>query len=624
MKNRWPFAVGRWPKSEGPANSQQRAALSFALLAVLALLLFARPLIRGEVFTFRDHGDYFQPLRYFTAFELRHGRMPMWNPYNASGEPWMANPQTGVFYPPTWLFLLLPFATAYTIFLLLHLILLAWGATLLFSRFSSQEGALIGAVALTISGPTLSLLDTNFTTFAWIPLILWSALARVRAPVCGALIALSFLAGEPFFAAVGAIMFLILRRNDIIDVALTAFCLSAVQLLPFLAAVAISDRAGGVSQEEILRDSMPLSDWLRLGAPAAIAGNAHEQFIPVLYIGLIPLLLAVIAVVTAIRRRTVQAWLALLVIAVVVSSGSFFAPVGALLTALPLTLLRYPARLAPLGAFAVIALAAIGWDCVARVARYRWVSAVLICLVIMDLTPRIAPLLESAPFDTDVVPYNRAIGRDAKIVRLQPRGQSLDRRAWIAGYLNLFDRRFDAWTAAPWIARRYTSAYAAALERRDQLDAMSIGYVLANRRILSLPPLAQADGVIAHWNRQARPMAYWRGGKGRIAPVSMLAFTTSAVHVTVNAIAEGEVVLTQQDAPGWRITVDDTPASAAAEGTFRAVRVPAGHHEVSWRYRPPLFFLGAALTALGLLRLILSNRFVKTSTHKIYFFERAN
>jgi hypothetical protein len=620
MKLRWPFAVGHSETTADPANSQRPAASGFALLALLALLLFARPLIRGEVFTFRDHSDYFQPLRYFTALELRQGRMPLWNPYNASGEPWLANPQTGVFYPPTWLFLLLPFATAYTIFLLLHLFLLAWSAYLLFARFASAEGALIAAVALTICGPTLSLLDTNLTTFAWLPLILWSALAGVGAPACGAIIALSFLAGEPFYAAVGALMFVILRRRDIVDVALTGFCLSAVQLLPFLAAVGISDRAGGVGREEILRDSMPLTDWLRLAAPAPMAGIPHEQFIPVLYIGLVPCILAVIALVGAIRRRAVHAWLVLLVIAVIVSSGSFFAPVGALLTALPLTLLRYPARVAPLGALAVIALAAIGWDGVARVVRYRWVASALICLVIIDLVPRIAPLLESAPFDTNVVPYNRAIGRDAKIARLQPRRQSFDRRAWIAGYLNLFDRRFDAWTAAPWIARSYAAAYAAALERRDQLDAMSIGYILANRRIPSLPPVARADGVIAHQNRQAWPMAYWRGGGGRMAPVSMLAFTTSAAHVTVNAVAEGEVVLTQQDAPGWQITVDGKPAQASPQETFRAVHVAAGHHEVSWRYRPPLFFLGAALSALGFLRLILSNRFVKTPSHKKYFF----
>jgi hypothetical protein len=612
MKQRWPFAVGRWPKSEGTANSQQPTAIGFVLLALLALLLFARPLVLREVFTFRDHSDYFQPLRYFTALELRHGHVPMWNPYNASGEPWLANPQTGVFYPPTWLFLFLPFASAYTIYLLLHLILLACGAYLLFARFASAEGALLAAAALTICGPTVSLLDTNLTTFAWLPLILWCALAGVRAPVSGAVIALAFLAGEPFFAAVAALIFVILRRRNILDVALTAFCLSAIQLLPFLAAVAISDRAGGVSREEILRDSMPLGDWLRLAAPSSIAGLPHEQFIPVLYIGIVPVILAAIAVVTAIRRRAVRAWLMLLAVAIIVGSGSFFAPVGALLTSLPLTLLRYPARVAPFGALAVIALAAIGWDVVARVVRYRWVAPALICLVIIDLAPRIATLLESAPFATDVVPYNRTIGRDAKIVRFQPRRQSFDRRAWIAGYLNLFDRRFDAWTAAPWIARGYTAAYAAALGNRDQLDAMSVGYVLASQRIPSLPPLARADGVIAHQNRNAWPIAVWRGANGQIAPVSMLAFTTSAAHVTVNAVANGEVVLTQQNAPGWKVTVDGKPAQASSGGTFRAVRVPAGRHEISWRYRPPLFFLGAALTALGFLRLILSNRFVKS------------
>src|ERR1700726_4558619 len=101
MKLRWPFAVGHSETTADPANSQRPAASGFALLALLALLLFVRPLIRGEVFTFRDHSDYFQPPRYFTALELRQGRMPLWNPYNASGEPWLANPQTGVFYPPT-------------------------------------------------------------------------------------------------------------------------------------------------------------------------------------------------------------------------------------------------------------------------------------------------------------------------------------------------------------------------------------------------------------------------------------------------------------------------------------------------------------------------------------------
>ena len=149
----------------------RRAA--FAVVALLAVAMFARPLVRGEVLIFRDHSDYFQPLRFFTAEELRHFRLPLWNPYNASGEPWLANPQTAVFYPPSWIFLIAPFATAYVLFLLLHVALLGFGGYLLFTRLASHRAALLGAVMLMFCGPSLSLLDVsnNLTTFAWLPLM---------------------------------------------------------------------------------------------------------------------------------------------------------------------------------------------------------------------------------------------------------------------------------------------------------------------------------------------------------------------------------------------------------------------------------------------------------------------
>src|SRR5690349_19754188 len=145
-------------RSQSPASSH-RFALS--LLFVIALALFALPLVRGEVFTLRDHFDYFQPLHWFTSVELKAGHLPLWNPYNASGEPWLANPQTGVFYPPAWLFVALSFATAYVLFLLFHVVLLGLGAYRLFARDESPGAASIGAVALMFCGPVLSLLDVS-------------------------------------------------------------------------------------------------------------------------------------------------------------------------------------------------------------------------------------------------------------------------------------------------------------------------------------------------------------------------------------------------------------------------------------------------------------------------------
>src|ERR1700682_819354 len=114
------------------------------VLVLVALARMGRPLVRNEVFAFRDHGGYFQPMRLFTSQELRLGHLPLWNPYNASGEPWLANPQTGVFYPPAWLFVVLPFARAYILYLMLHVMLLGAGAYALFARRVSPQAALIG------------------------------------------------------------------------------------------------------------------------------------------------------------------------------------------------------------------------------------------------------------------------------------------------------------------------------------------------------------------------------------------------------------------------------------------------------------------------------------------------
>ena len=72
-------------------------------------------------------------------------------------------------------------------------------------------------------------------------------------------------------------------------------------------------------------------------------------------------------------------------------------------------------------------------------------------------------------------------------------------------------------------------------------------------------------------------------------------------------------MLRQQAARGWRVTVDGVPAEPLLiDGVFRGVNVPRGHHEVVWRYRPPWFLTGCAMTVVTLLAMQLS-LFVKRS-----------
>lgn len=579
----------------------RRHRFALAFLAVLATILFVAPLAKREVFQVRDHFDYFQPLRWFTAQELAAGRLPFWNPYSASGEPWLANPQTGVFYPPAWLFLVLPFETAYMLYLLLHLVLLGWGAYALFVRDNSGGAAMLGAAALLFSGPLLSLLDVsnNLASLAWVPLVLWCA--REGAWRRGGLaLAMTFLAGEPFIAAVAALLYVIVRRHrDVLGTALIAFGLSAFQLLPFLEWIAGSDRTGGMDATSILRDSMPWRDWLRVVLPPALFDSASAQdFIPVVYGGVVVALLAIVGLTLLRKRRELLGWLALLFLAIVVSTGP------AWLASLPLTLFRYPARLVPIAMLAMAALAAAGWDRLRR--DKRWLDLVMIAILAADLLPHAMPLLATGAFRRDVVPYARSIGATQKFVRI-----ATDERARvesIGGYLNLYDRRFDADSAAPLMNRAYLASLRE-LQRvpsRARIDAFAAGYVITPRELPR--PLAR----IAHVSEtnvfavpRSRAMAVSIAA-ARVTPVTW-ELTTSRARVIVDAAEASLVTLSQQDAAGWTVTVDGKPAEKRLfSEIFRAVEVSAGHHEIVWTYHPRSFFFGAIMTLVTLFALMFS------------------
>ena len=81
------------------------------------------------------------------------------------------------------------------------------------------------------------------------------------------------------------------------------------------------------------------------------------------------------------------------------------------------------------------------------------------------------------------------------------------------------------------------------------------------------------------------------------------------VHLRVRAGSPGFLVLTDQDYPGWSVTVNGAPAPVlAANHAFRAVPVPGGESTVVWAYRPLTLWLGAAvsLTALAVVIALLA------------------
>jgi hypothetical protein len=73
---------------------------------------------------------------------------------------------------------------------------------------------------------------------------------------------------------------------------------------------------------------------------------------------------------------------------------------------------------------------------------------------------------------------------------------------------------------------------------------------------------------------------------------------TGEVVIAVDARRDALLVLNDQHAPGWRATVDGRPAEIlCANYLARGVWVPAGRHEVAFRYRTPGLAAGLAAVA---------------------------
>jgi hypothetical protein len=319
-----------------------------------------------------------------------------------------------------------------------------------------------------------------------------------------------------------------------------------------------------------------------------------------------------------IGRRRAVGWIVLAVVCALIAMGNQFAPTAWVLVHLPITLFRYPSRLVPVAALSICALAAIGCD---RLIRGRW-QLVIALLMFTDVVLQIQPLLITSKFNPNRIPYPRSIGRDAKMLRIdEPR--SYERNAWISGYLNLYDRRFDVLTPAPILSQRYAGRLVSAEARSSEFDALSVGYYLAPRTLAGLQPVATFHGVVVHRSWTGFPLAYSRDDiSHRITPVRSLAFTPSAVFMDVDMAGDGVVTLSQLSAPGWRVAIDGKAATPHGDSLFREVHVARGRHAIAWTYRPLSLMIGAVLTLMALVSLLSSREFVKRVTHLSFFTRR--
>ncbi len=102
------------------------------------------------------------PWQSFVADSLKKASFPFWNPYNFSGTPLLANSQSGILYPLKIFYLLVPQPIAWSILVILQVLLTFIGTYLLAKRLHiSEKGSLLSAIAYGLCLYQTSFLEYN-------------------------------------------------------------------------------------------------------------------------------------------------------------------------------------------------------------------------------------------------------------------------------------------------------------------------------------------------------------------------------------------------------------------------------------------------------------------------------
>ena len=320
----------------------------------------------------------FYPFRSLAAQAASQHTLPLWNPFILAGSPLQANSQSAPFYPFNFLYAVLPLNLAWTLCMILRLLLAAvFMALLVRSIGGSATGAILSGIVFSLCGFMTAWQGTGMSDAAiWLPMICYAVLRLQRnrstrsIALAGFSFAMPVLAGHPETAAhltlIGCALALTLAwyRMKTIDLrflvsfalaGILALGLASIQIIPTLewfgqlgtfverepAALSRHDGQGFFSRD---LQSSPNSSLLRIPEAAA-------------YLGMLGVLAAPLAFFH--RSRRFAAFFA--GIAIVSAAIAFsIEPAHSIVAHLPLLKGLKNGRLILVASFGIAALAGLG------------------------------------------------------------------------------------------------------------------------------------------------------------------------------------------------------------------------------------------------------------------------
>lgn len=307
------------------------------------------------------------------AFDLiKSGQWPLWNPYNFSGTPLLANLQSSVFFPTGILFLFLPYLWAWVaqvvgLPLLLSIFSYAFFRSLKLSPSAAVFGGIVTASlsAIVVWAEQLVVIQSAL----FLPLALW-AITKKRFLLVPLFLAGSVFGGHlqtttyVFLITAAYLFFKKASLKYLVAIPVLALGLSAVQLLPSAELYLHSAREGAASRELFYQSTFPWQNLVTVvapdfyGNPAAnnFRGRDYGNFQG--YFGVVALILALFAV----RKLSSETrfWL-LLGLAGLLFSLAPFAYVFDWLK-IPVLSSGYPSRMIFIFQFSMAVLAAYGFE----------------------------------------------------------------------------------------------------------------------------------------------------------------------------------------------------------------------------------------------------------------------
>ena len=444
----------------------------------------------------------------------RFGDGPYWNPYSQCGRPWAGNPQAALYYPFNWLPTILNDSATAGWLLVLHHCLAGVGVFFLCRHFGLRQGAaLIGGITFLAAPYYIAHTGeghwNQVCLVAWVP---WTLLSfeRLRKAQPGALpctallLALTIICGH---AQESVYLLVILSTFVLADVGpclwkgqagaaggaflrwagtvLLAMALAAIELIPNWIYLQQCTRGGGVDATETNRFCLGLANLqqllnpLALGPPDDYRGPGEFYWETVCYFGLVPCVLACVAIAFTWRRYPVQRMTWLFVLSLVFAFGPAGGIYSLVVSCVPMVgMFRVSSRALFFASLAVAVLAAVGGDWLyyrvaARYAlRLRKLPFMFVCglvlLCVGDLSHHAWRVVATVPPSSIRAnnPVSVYLQQHAGLARVVCSQELLsDREAWAAGL-----QKAQGYEPVP-LVRYMVAMDATAAHSRPELEA---------------------------------------------------------------------------------------------------------------------------------------------------------